>query len=112
MLDLEPIPPGDDWKGEALIRDVPRDPKSHSGYNMRGLKTPPKRVGKVAKTARMICGADGCGALLQSNNQTGFCQTHRTQRREGYCKADGCCTKLWPRNKTGFCRRHFITART
>jgi len=89
MIDLEPIPPSDDWKGESLIRDVPRDPKSHSGYNMRGLKTPPKWVGNAAKTARMICGADGCGALLQSNNQSGYCQTHRTQKREGYCKAEG-----------------------
>ena len=66
----------DSWKGEDLIRNVPRSPYQGNGAPpgwARLLVEPKPKV----RAPRPRCQAPGCSVELRHSNTSGVCREHR-----------------------------------
>ncbi len=70
MKDNLELEPGDDWKGEAIIRNVPR---AHLYGNV--FNDVPKKIGRSSKP--VDCLVPGCNRVLSRGNKTGYCFDHK-----------------------------------
>lgn len=71
---------GDDWKGEARIRDVPR--ALYDG----GLGIRLRR--EAGRPDRVVCAVPGCGKVLTGAGVSGVCRAHN--HAAGYCRCAYC----------------------
>lgn len=68
MIDLEP---GDDWKGEHLIRGIVPSTDEKRGYGAR------KNVAATVRANKRITECRECGKALSARNQIGYCGAHK-----------------------------------
>lgn len=59
----------DDWKGEGIIRNVPRDNRSVTNFQARANA-------QKAKTHYRECEAEGCSVLIPRSTPYRFCLWH------------------------------------
>lgn len=79
----------DDWRGESLIRNVPRS-YDGMGFNFakrKGRKAK-RTLPKLKKQQVRYCILPGCDNILSSRNKIGLCQTHKHNRQ--YCECGVC----------------------
>jgi hypothetical protein len=77
--------PCEDWRGESIIANVPRDNGTFNGMAIKlKLKAKPAPKPRITGT---ICAVTGCAARLSLNNKAGVCSKHRhcTQCQCGPC---------------------------
>jgi hypothetical protein len=81
------ITPGDDWKGEHLIRAPRREepvPAVEPVKKLGRRRRPPQGD----KPTAQICAVPGCESRLSKQNDRGVCHLH--QHRRGFCHCDAC----------------------
>ena len=90
------ITPGDEWKGEHLIR-APKRAEPEMPIIAAPIRRP--RAPKVPKqTTGQTCAVPGCGRVLAPQNVRAVCHLH--QHRRAFCQCDECLGRP-PKIKAG-----------
>jgi len=69
------LQPCEDWRGEAIMANIPRDNRTYNGLLM-GKPKKAKPTPKLRTTGKP-CAVTGCTARLSPMNKMGVCSGHR-----------------------------------
>jgi hypothetical protein len=94
---------------KAAKRATCAEPGCQQSANQNGYCRAHRSATNRPSVKRRFCKASGCGALLKSNNESGFCRkhfhrAHPVERK--HCQEPGCQAVLGNNNKSGLCPSH------